>query len=69
MSAITEWNREYGRRDQFLWPHDNLYQQKLTLTSPTSVGLSVTIVRSRTEAMQLVRDIHESAQYDTQPHS
>jgi hypothetical protein len=33
------------------WPRDTLYPQKLALTSPTSGGRSVSIVRSRTKAM------------------
>jgi hypothetical protein len=41
-------NREYGRRDPSRWPRDTLYPQKLTVTSPTSGGRSVGIVRSRT---------------------
>jgi hypothetical protein len=43
--------REYGRRDSSRRPCGNLYPQNLALTSPTSGGLSVGIVRSRTEAM------------------
>jgi hypothetical protein len=43
-------SREYGRRDSSRWLRDTLYPQKLTLTSPTSCGLSVGIVRSRTQA-------------------
>jgi hypothetical protein len=38
--------REYGRRDP---SHGTLYPQKLALTSPTSGGRSVGIVRSRTQ--------------------
>jgi hypothetical protein len=41
-------NREYGRRDLPRWPRDTFYPQNLALTSPTSGGLSVGIVRSRT---------------------
>jgi hypothetical protein len=44
-------NREYGRRDPPRWPRGTLYPQKLALTSPTSGGLSVGIVRSRTQTM------------------
>jgi hypothetical protein len=33
-------------------PRGTLYQQKLALTSPTSGGRSVGIVRSRTQAME-----------------
>jgi hypothetical protein len=34
------------------WPRDNLYTQKLALTSPTSDGRSVGIVRLRTKATE-----------------
>jgi hypothetical protein len=47
-------NREYGRRDPSRWPRGTLYLQKLALTSPTSGGRSVGIVRSRTQATELV---------------
>jgi hypothetical protein len=42
--------REYGRRDPSRSSRGNLYSQKLTLTSPTSGGRSVGIVRLRTQA-------------------
>jgi hypothetical protein len=42
-------NREYGRRDPSRCARDILYPQKLALTSLTSGGRSVDIVRSRTE--------------------
>jgi hypothetical protein len=45
-------NREYGRRDPSRWPRDTLYPQKLAITSPTSGGRSVGIVRSRTQTME-----------------
>jgi hypothetical protein len=45
-------SREYGRGDPLLWPHDSLHPQKLVLTSPTSGGRSVSIVRSPTEATE-----------------
>jgi hypothetical protein len=45
--------REYGRRDPSRWPRDTLYPQKLALTSPTSRGRSVGIVRLRTQATEL----------------
>jgi hypothetical protein len=45
-------NREYGRRDPSLWPRGTLYPQELTITSPTSGGRSVGIVRSRTQTME-----------------
>jgi hypothetical protein len=44
--------REYGRRDPSRWPRGSLYLQKLALTSPTSGGRSVGIVRSRTQVME-----------------
>jgi hypothetical protein len=37
-----------GRGDPLRWPRDALYPQKLALTSPTSGGRSVGIVRLRT---------------------
>jgi hypothetical protein len=40
-------SREYGRTDPSHWPRGTLYAQKLALTSPTSDGRSVGIVRSR----------------------
>jgi hypothetical protein len=47
-------NREYGRRDPSRWPRGTLYPQKLAMTSPTSGGRSVGIVRSRTQTMEFV---------------
>jgi hypothetical protein len=44
--------REYGRRDPSRLPRGTLYLQKLVLTSPTSGGRSVGIVRSRTQATE-----------------
>jgi hypothetical protein len=44
--------RKYGSRDPSSWPRGTLYQQKLALSSPTSGGHSVGIVRSRTQAME-----------------
>jgi hypothetical protein len=41
-------NRDYGRGDPSRRPSD-LYEQKLALSSPTSGGHSVDIVRSRTK--------------------
>jgi hypothetical protein len=43
---------EYGRRDPSRWPRGTLYPQKLALTSPTSGGRSVGIIRSRTEGTE-----------------
>jgi hypothetical protein len=45
-------NREYGRRDLSRSPRGTLYPQKLALTSLTSGGRSVSIVRSRTQVME-----------------
>jgi hypothetical protein len=45
-------SREYGRRDPSRWPRGTLFQQELALTSPTSGGRSVGIVRSRTQVME-----------------
>jgi hypothetical protein len=39
-----------GREDPLRWPRNTLYPQKLALTSPTSGGRSVGIVRSRTKS-------------------
>jgi hypothetical protein len=45
---------EYGSRDPSYWPSDTVYPQKLTLTSPTNGCRSVGIVRSRTQATELL---------------
>jgi hypothetical protein len=45
-------SREYGRRDLSCWPRGTLYPQKLALTSPTSGGRSVGVVRSWTQATE-----------------
>jgi hypothetical protein len=42
-------NQEYDRMDPLYWPRYTLYPQKLALTSPTSGGRSVDIVRLRTK--------------------
>jgi hypothetical protein len=47
-------SREYGRGDASRWPRSTLYLQKLSLTSPTSGGRSVGIVRSRTQTMEFL---------------
>jgi hypothetical protein len=55
LSALPEMsgleNREYGRRDPTTL---TIYPQKLALTSPTSGGGSVGIVRSRSQATKLL---------------
>jgi hypothetical protein len=43
-------NRINGRRDPLRWPRDTLCPQKLAITSPTSGGRSVGIVRLRTKS-------------------
>jgi hypothetical protein len=57
-------SREYVRRDQSRWPCGTLYPQQLALTSPTSGGNSVDIVRSRTQTTEFfymwrVRRLHQ----------
>jgi hypothetical protein len=47
-------NQEYSHRDPLCWLRDTLNQQKLALTSLTSGGRSVGIVRSRTKATEFV---------------
>jgi hypothetical protein len=49
-SGFGPGNREYGRGDRMRWPRDIPYPRKLALTSPTSSGRSVVIVRLRTKA-------------------
>jgi hypothetical protein len=51
-------SREYGRRNPSRWPHDTFQPQKLVLPSPASGDRSVCIVRSRTQATELVYFIH-----------
>jgi hypothetical protein len=46
--------REYGRGNLLPWPRDTLYPQKLAITSPTSGGRSVGIVRLRSKATESV---------------
>jgi hypothetical protein len=41
-----------GRGDPLHWPRDTLYPQKLALTSPTSGGRSVDIVRLWSKATE-----------------
>jgi hypothetical protein len=47
-------NREYGSGDPLRWPRDTLYAQKSALTSPTSGGRPVCIVRFRTKTTEFV---------------
>jgi hypothetical protein len=53
--------RQNGRRDPSRWPRGTLYPQKLPLTSPTTGGRSVGIVRSRTQATELSNGIFQRA--------
>jgi hypothetical protein len=46
-------NREYGRRDPSRWPRGTFNPHKLAITSPTSGGRSVGIIRSRTQTMEI----------------
>jgi hypothetical protein len=46
---------KHGRRDPSCWPRDTLYRKKLALTSPTSGGRSVCVVRSQTQATRSLR--------------
>jgi hypothetical protein len=46
-------NREYGNGDQLCLTRDTLYPQQLALTSATSGGSSVGIVRLRTKATEV----------------
>jgi hypothetical protein len=48
-SSSSQKNRINDRGDPLRWPRDTLYPQKLALTSPTSGGRSVGIVRLRTK--------------------
>jgi hypothetical protein len=48
-SGSGQENRIKGRRYPLRWPRDTLYRQKLAITSPTSAGRSVGIVRLRTK--------------------
>jgi hypothetical protein len=50
-------SREYGRKDSSRWRRGTLYPQTLALTSSTSGGHSVDIVRSRTQATEIRLDM------------
>jgi hypothetical protein len=53
-------NRDNGSRDPQRWQRDTLYLQKLALTSPTSGGLPVGRVRSRTKATEFLHSLCRS---------
>jgi hypothetical protein len=55
-SGFGQESREYGRGDPSRWPRGTFYAQKLVLTSPTSGGRSVGIVRSWTQATEFFRN-------------
>jgi hypothetical protein len=46
--------REYGRKDPSRWPRGTVYPQRLALTSPTSGGRTVGIVRWRTQTAEFL---------------
>jgi hypothetical protein len=51
-------NREYSRRDPSCWPRGTVCPQKLAITSLTSGGRSVGIIRSRTQTMEFLFFLH-----------
>jgi hypothetical protein len=63
-SGLENW--EYGRGDPLRWPRDTLYPQKLALTSPTSGGRPVGIVRLRTKTKEFFYTYREDWYFDTQ---
>jgi hypothetical protein len=56
-------NREYGRGDPLRWQRNTLYPQKLTVTSPTSGGRSVGIVRLRAKATEFFLEYYTKQSY------
>jgi hypothetical protein len=54
VAASVEKTEINGRADTLRSPRDTLYPLKLALTSPTSGGRSVGIVRLRTKAIEFV---------------
>jgi hypothetical protein len=57
-------NREYCRRDLSRWLRGTLYPQKLAITSSTSGGRSVGVVRSQTQTMEFffIRKMYRTVQ-------
>jgi hypothetical protein len=55
--------REYSSRDPSGRPRGTLYPQKLELTSPTSDGRSVCIVRSQTQATEILLSLDLTPNY------
>jgi hypothetical protein len=64
-SGFSLENLKYGCGDPLRRPRDTLYLQKLALTSPTSSGRSVGIVRSRTKATEFFRLFNDSVSIET----
>jgi hypothetical protein len=56
--------REYGRRDPSFWPRGTVYPQKSALSSPTSGGRWVSIVRSRTDVMEFLFSCRQNNRTD-----
>jgi hypothetical protein len=57
-SGSSQENRDYGRKDPSRLPRFTLYPKKLVLTSSTSGGRSVGIVRLRTQATEFFYGLH-----------
>jgi hypothetical protein len=57
-SCLESW--KYTRGDPLRWPRDTLYPQTMALTSPTSDGRSVGIVRLQIRATEFFKiiDLH-----------
>jgi hypothetical protein len=58
-SGSVQENRDCRRSDPPCWPRGTLYPQELALTSLTSGGSSVGIVRSRSKATELLLFIYK----------
>jgi hypothetical protein len=61
-------SREYSRRDPSRWQRGTLYPQKLALTSPTSGGCLVSLVRLRTQAMEFNIWLTKARPHLNKPH-
>jgi hypothetical protein len=62
-SGSGQENRINGSGDPLRWPRDTLYPQNSALTSPTSGGRSVSIVRLRTKITDFFNMKHKSVQF------
>jgi hypothetical protein len=60
-------NREYGSRDPSRSPRGTLCPPKFSLTSPTSGGRSVGIVRCRTQAAEFSGGTTAADHYQADP--